>query len=359
MPKPSSHQHLDLRRLLRRLRQLRGHTAGRILFTRAPIGPETVLLLRGLLVLSLFAVVLIVFYLDRNGLKDASDNAVSAADVIYFTMVTITTVGYGDIVPVSTSARMIDAFLVTPIRIFVWFIFIGTAYQLVIQRVIEDWKMHRLQRRLDGHMVICGFGNSGKSAAAELVGKGIAAEDIIVIDRDERQVRTAVDRGFVALQGEATREELLRVAGVERARGIVVAVGRDDTALMTVVTARSIGTHAKIVASVHERENIKLLRNAGADTIVTPWTFGGYLLADGVTQTYTVDLIQDVLSHEGDLAMIERPPRPDEIGRRTRELRYSLVLGLVRDGRRVMFWEDAELCIEPRDELIVVDARTQ
>ncbi len=348
---------LDLRRILRRLRQLRGHSGGRILFTRAPLTPEAVLALRGLIVVGLFAIVLVVFYIDRDGLNDVADGAVSLADVVYFTMVTVTTVGYGDIVPVSVSARMIDAFLVTPIRIFVWFIFIGTAYQLVVQRILEDWKMTRLQRRLASHVVICGFGNSGRSSAQELVAKGIAPEDIVVIDRDESAVRAAVERGYVALQGEATREELMRVAAVDRARGLIVAVGRDDSALMIVVTALAIGTDARIVASVHERENAKLLRNAGAHTIVTPWTFGGYLLADAITQFHTVDLIQDVLSNEGTLTLHERAPAADEIGRHTRDLRYALVLGLVRGGKRIMFWEDPGICVLAGDRLIAVDAR--
>lgn len=348
---------LDLRRVLRRLRRSRGHTGGRILFTRAPFGPEAVLAFRGLTVIGLFAAVLIVFYLERDGLRDVADGTVSLADVIYFTMVTVTTVGYGDIVPVSVSARMIDALFVTPIRIFVWFIFIGTAYQLVVQRILEDWQMTRLQRRLANHVVICGFGNSGRSAALELVGKGVEPEDIVVIDRDQGAVRDAVESGYVALQGEATREELLRVAAVERARGLVVAVGRDDSALMVVVTALAIGATARIVASVHDRENVKLLRNAGAHSIVTPWTFGGYLLADGISQLHTVDLIQDILSNKGSMTLRERAPGPDEIGRGARELRHALVLGLVRNDKRIMFWEDPEMSILAADRLIVVDAR--
>jgi hypothetical protein len=90
---------------------------------------------------------------------------------------------------------------------------------------------------------------------------------------------------------------------------------------------------------------------------VTPWSFSGYLLADGVTQLYTVDLMQDALSHGGELSMNERAPTAAEVGRLARELRYSLVLGIVRNGRRLMFWEDSQLRIEPQDQLIVMDAR--
>jgi len=352
-----AHRSLNLRNIMRGLRRNRGSGTGRILFTRAQSSAERVLVFRLALTIALFALVLVVFLLDRSGLKDESDNIVSFSDVLYFTMVTITTVGYGDIVPVSTSARMVDALLVTPIRIFVWFIFFGTAYQLVIQRVVEDWRMGKLQRRLDGHIIICGYGNSGRSAAKEMLGKGIAPEDTLVVDSGEAEVRAATDDGLVALHGDATREELLRVAAVARARGIVVTVGRDDTALMIVLTARALSATAQIVVSVHEQENVKLLRNAGADTVVTPWTFGGYLLADALTQRFTVDILQDALSPGGELNLHERAPTSDEVGQPARTLRHSLVLGVVRDKARVMFWQDPELKILPNDRLIALDAR--
>jgi len=348
---------LDFGRVLKRLRTKRGANAGRILFTRAPVSAETVLGLRALVVLILFVLVFAVFMWDRDGLKDHDDNDVSVTDIVYFTMVTITTVGYGDIVPVSTSARLIDALFVTPIRVFVWFIFIGTAYQLVVQRVIEDWRMSRLQRRLSDHVVICGFGNNGKSAAAEMVAKGVSPEDVVVIEKNESDIQAAIARGFVALQGEASREELLRVAAVDRARGVIVSVGRDDTALMTVVTVRAISDKPRIVACIHEAENAKLLRNAGANAIVMPWTFSGYLLADAITQQFTVDLLQDALSTGGDLNIVERAPRADEVGRGSRELRYSLILGVVRNGSRIMFWQDPSLRIEAHDQLIAMDAQ--
>lgn len=216
--------------------------------------------------------------------------------------------------------------------------------------------MHRLQQRLSGHVVVCGFSNSGRSAVLELLSEGVPSEQIIVIEQDAQAAQAAIDRGVVVLSGDATREEMLRIAGVERARGLIVAVGRDDAALMVVVTARALGGNARIVASVHERENVRLLRNAGADVTITPWTYSGYLLADGITQMHTVELIQDALSHEGHLRLHERAPKPEEVGRLARELPHSLLYGLVRDGRRIMFWQDAALRIAATDVLIVIDA---
>ena len=194
---------------------------------------------------------------------------------------------------------------------------------------------------------------------AELVAGHVAAAVELVTVRAvtlERQLVLVLDRGVVVLQGDATREEMLRIAGVEHARGLIVAVGRDDAALMIVVTARAVGANARIVASVHERENIRLLRNGGANVVVTPWTYSGYLLADGITQEHTVDLIQDALSHDGPLRLHERPPRPDEIGCIARTLPRALIYGVVRGGRRVMFWEQPELRVDEGDVLIVMDA---
>jgi voltage-gated potassium channel len=109
--------------------------------------------------------VLAVHWFERDGLKDGLDGHVSFTDVIYFTMVSITTTGYGDIVPVSQGARLFDALLVTPIRIFFVLIFIGTAYQLVFRRSWEKWRMERIQRGCPGHVIIAGFGmQRGRSA---------------------------------------------------------------------------------------------------------------------------------------------------------------------------------------------------
>src|SRR5690606_31073775 len=82
------------------------------------------------LVFGLIALVLLIHWIGRDGLKDTLDNNISFVDVLYFTTVTVTTVGYGDIVPVSPEARLFEAILVTPIRLFVWLIFLGTAYNL-------------------------------------------------------------------------------------------------------------------------------------------------------------------------------------------------------------------------------------
>ncbi|HEX8578317.1 MAG TPA: potassium channel family protein, partial [Allosphingosinicella sp.] len=101
---------------------------------------------RASLVVGLLILTLAVHWLERDGLKDTHDGVISFSDVLYFTMISITTTGYGDIVPISTEARMFDALIVTPIRIFFVLIFIGTAYTFVFRRTWDKWRMRRLQR---------------------------------------------------------------------------------------------------------------------------------------------------------------------------------------------------------------------
>lgn len=78
-------------------------------------------------------------------------------------------------------SRLIDAFFVTPVRIFVWLTFLGTAYQLVLQQFIEEWRMLRLQRELKDHVILCGYGHSGSIAASELLLRGRESDRIAVI----------------------------------------------------------------------------------------------------------------------------------------------------------------------------------
>jgi voltage-gated potassium channel len=345
-----------VRRTMRRLRSERGEGSAPILIRRSTTPPEITLVVRAGIVLLLIAAVFLVFLLDRDGLRDNIDNHVSVSDVFYFTMVTVTTVGYGDIVPVSDQARLIDAFFVTPVRVFIWLVFLGTAYQLVLQHLLEEWRMLRLQRELHDHVILCGYGHSGSIAASELLLRGWSAEQIAVIESDRDAVGRAADRGFIGLHGDASSEELLRVAGVDRAHTVIISVGRDDTTVLTVLTVRALAPRVRLVASVREPENVKLVRSGGADEIVAPPRFGGYLMADAVGTAGTIDFISDLLTYHGECQLVERAPRPQEIGKLAREVDGALIVELRRGGRRHGCWRDCTLRIEQGDRVLAIDA---
>jgi voltage-gated potassium channel len=345
-----------VRGAMRRIRSERGEGSLSILVQRAPRPPEVTLMLRAGFVLLMIAAVFLVFLIDRDGLRDQIDGHISVSDVFYFTMVTVTTVGYGDIVPVSDEARLIDAFFVTPVRIFVWLTFLGTAYQLIIQRLIEEWRMLRLQRELKDHVILCGYGHSGSIAAAELLLRGWEPDQIVVIDPDRDEVTRAADRGFTGLHGNASSEEILRVAGVLRAHSVIVSVGRDDTAVLIVLTVRALSDRVRIIASVAEPENVKIVRSGGADETVSPARFGGFLMADAVQSDGTIEFVSDLLSYRGHCQLVERVPRPEEIGRLAREVAGTVIVEIRRGRQRLGCWNDANMRIEAGDRLVAIDA---
>lgn len=342
-----------LRQLQQRLRPWSAHPH-RILFTKADATPERTLLQRIMIVLLLVALVLSVLWWDRDGLKDNIDGRISFSDVVYFTMITITTVGYGDIVPVSDRARLIDALFITPIRLFIWFVFLGTAYQFVVSKMLEGYRMAKLQRRLSNHVIVCGYGHTGRSAALELAAKGCPKENIIAIDSNEQAVQAAVEDGFVVLRGDATREGMLQRAGIERAQAVVVTPGRDDTSILTVLTVKQLNPTVKVIATVMEAENIKIVKQGGADVIISPSQVSGYLISDAIDRRFTVDYLYDLMTAGGDVTLVERPVKPDEVGKASRAVDDGLVACIYRDNRRIDCWSVEQTPRQASDVLLVI-----
>lgn len=325
----------------------------RRLYFGRPSSARRALIARALLALSLILVVTLVFIFDREGLRDSIDNHVSVIDAIYFSMITITTVGYGDIVPVTQGARLFDAFFVTPIRLIVWAIFLGTAYQFVVQRLIEDIRMRIRQSELANHIVICGFGLGGRSAAVELMRRGFEPEKIVVIDANESAVLAAAELGLVGLRGDATREAILKDARVHSARTAIVSLGRDDTSVLAVLTLRALAPGLRIVCAVKEAENEPLMHRGGATATICPSTLGGTLLASSLDSSKVATYVNDMLTFDGRVMLTERLATDDDIGREPREFGDGIVLRIHRGEKLIGFWEPGAR-IRPGDQLLIL-----
>ena len=309
---------------------------------------------RAALVLLLIGIALAGHWFDRDGLRDNVDGAISFIDVIYFTMITVTTVGYGDIVPVTPSARLFDTFVVTPIRIFVWLIFLGTAYSFVLRHTWERWRTQMIERALSDHIIVCGFGNSGSATVAELLRKGCDPQSIVVVDPDEARVETAINCGVMALKGDATRNATLAAIGVERAAAVIVSPGRDDTTALIVLTARKLASGIRISAAVRNEENEDIVRQAGADTVINPIDFGGHLLAQSISGGHAVDYIHDLSTAGGQVVIRERPVSDNELGRPLADIATGLGLRILRGGEAHGFWEVAAGRLQPGDIIVEV-----
>ena len=270
----------------------------RLTLRRASVRPGWMsLLLRVLLAFGLIGIALAVNWFDRGGLRDNMDGAMSFRDVLYFTMITVTTVGYGDIVPVSDRARMFDTFLVTPIRIFVWLIFLGTAYQFLLRNVWEAWVMSRIQDRLHDHVVVAGFGTSGEETVRELIRRGVPAGQIVVVDPRPAALEAAERLGVAVLEGDATRNQTLDAAQIGRARCVAVSAGRDDTSILIVLTARGMAPQAVISVVVKAEDNEDLAHQAGATTVINPASFAGLLLAGSAHGPHIAEYLGDLRGH--------------------------------------------------------------
>jgi len=301
----------------------------------------------------MFVLVTTVFWLDRDGLKDQIDGNITFTDVVYFTMVSVTTVGYGDIVPVSPRARIIDAALVTPIRLFIWLIFMGTAYQMVLQQLIEDFRMRRLQAKLTQHVIVCGYGHSGRCAAAELVARGLDKQQVLIVDLSEERLEEAAEQGYIGILGDASREETLQEAMLPTARALFICTHRDDTNVLIVLTARHLSPTLRIVTRVEEPQNEKLLKQSGADATVLPSRVGGILMADSLDSSVLVSYVMDLISAGGRVTLVERDARAEEVGRLPVELTESRVLRVLRGEHGFGFWEP-QARIQQGDKLVVV-----
>jgi voltage-gated potassium channel len=325
---------------------------GRRLFIGGQNSVRRTLVGRALLVLTLYVVVIAAFWLDRDGLRDNLDNHISFVDVVYFSAVTMTTVGYGDIVPVTPRARIIDSVLVTPARLLAWLIFMGTAYQLVLQRLIEDFRMRRMQMKLENHVIVCGFGHSGACVAHELVVRGIDKRQILIVDVDREPLELAAEHGFIGILGNATQEETLKEAMLASARALFVCTNRDDTNVLTVLTARSLSPDVRIIARVEEAENEKLLRQSGADATILPSRLGGILMAGSLETTVLANYVMDLISATGRIVLIERAVKPEEIGQLPTDLDV-LAVAVVR-GEQELGIAGPDSRLRPGDKMLVI-----
>jgi voltage-gated potassium channel len=330
--------------------------ASQSLFIPADLRPGRMLLKRIGILLALVALVLLMLWLERDGLKDHHhDGELSFTDVLYFAMVTITTVGYGDIVPITPRARLLDALVVTPVRVIIWLLFLGTAYQLVVRQYMEGYRMGKVQAALNDHTLVCGFGYTGWSAAKELLAKGVSAERIIVIDPNEERIRAALELGLVAFRADATQETTLKHAMIQCARAVIISAGRDDSNALILLTARHLNPTVEILVSAVEEENVKLFRQGGATGIISPSTFGGYLLAAAVGHPHFTEYVQDLLTAGGRVTLTERQPKPEEIGKSAAALKPDILLRLYRRGQVYNFWDLQEgQNMEAGDTLLIL-----
>ena len=300
---------------------------------KSPLKPAAQVAIRMALLLGLLVFIIAVHWIERDAFTDSHDGHISFSDIIYFTMISATTTGYGDIVPVTDRARMFDALVVTPIRIFFILILAGTAYTFVIKRTWNRWIMRMIQKNLRDHIIFAGHGIMNGKALEELIARGVEPRRIVVIDPNPEALERAAECGVAVLQGDASRDEILAAAHIDRASALLVSAGRDDSAILIVLTARKLAPKVKISVTIRISDNEDIAQQAGADTIVNPVSFGGLLMASSLQGPYRAEYLADLATSEGKVMLRERVVEPHEVGRSPDEICTGQAVRLIRDGQ--------------------------
>lgn len=309
---------------------------------------------RGVALAGLLVLLVLFHWLERDGLKDSHDGVVSFIDVIYFTMISATTTGYGDIVPVTDGTRLFDALVVTPIRILFLLILAGSAYQFVARRSWERFIMKRIQRSLCDHIVVIGYGTKNSRAVQELVDTGTQPHNIVVVDMVEARLEVAEALGCTVMKADATDDETLKATHIDRARLVIISAGRDDTSILVCLSVRHLAPNVTISIAVNQQDNEVPARRAGANVVVNPLDFAGLLLAASNSGQHISDYLADLASMKGNVRLLEREVRPDEIGKGLRDIKTSLGLRIIRNGTPYGFWRPQTQKLEAGDTIMEI-----
>jgi voltage-gated potassium channel len=205
---------------------------------------------------------------------------------------------------------------------------------------------------LSEHVIICGFGSTGRSAARTLLGKGIEPSRIVAVDESAEARAHATAQGFAAVAGDAAATEVLLEAGIREASSIVVAVSRDDTAVLITLTAREMNPDATIVAAVREEENVHLLHRSGATSVITTAGAAGRLLGHAIDDPRVTEVLEDLLSVGEGLDIAQRPVAEGEVGPLTALKAQGLVVGVIRDGELMRFDDPRAAHLQPSDRVV-------
>ena len=319
--------------------------------------PLRTIVTRLAIALALVTLVAVLTYAGGDGYVDPEDGDLSLLDAFYYSTVSITTTGYGDILPVTDGARLVTTIVVTPARVLFLILLVGTTLEVLTVRTRAAYRLSRWRRTLKGHVIICGFGTKGRAAAETLLRDGYRLEQLVVVDDRASARGEATAIGLSAVAGSATTQHALREAGIEEAAGVIVAVDRDDSAVLATLTARELNPKAKVVAAVRETENAHLLHESGANSVITSSGAAGRLLGLATTSPDVVEVLEDLLTVGAGLDIVERPVVDDELGPLEELRSRNPVVAVARGGEILRFDDPRAAELQPGDALVQVVSR--
>ena len=195
-------------------------------------------------------------------------------DALYMTVTTVATVGYREVHPLSPAGQAFTLVLIVvgvSTALYAFSAFAAVVVEGGWPKYVEQWRYVRMINHLSDHYVVCGYGRIGSIVASEFTRQ---KTPFVIVDRNPDEVAEANQRGHLAVEGDASREETLKRLGIDRARGLVAAVGTDAENVYAVLTARVMKSDLFIIARAEGEESISKLKKAGADRVISPYRIG-------------------------------------------------------------------------------------
>ncbi len=288
-------------------------------------------------------------------------------DALYMTVITITTVGYREVYPLSDTGRIFTMALIA-VGVATLFMAIAAVGERAVRseflKLFTGARMQEKIDRLTGHFLVCGFGRVGQQVAAELAKHSVP---FVVVDRNPDVLALCKERGYLYTEGDASRDEVLHKAGIQRARGLLACADSDEANVYVILSARELNPKLYIVARANYYESEPKLRRAGADRVVSPYAIGGRRMAMMAIKPLVVDAL-DTAMYAGPLAMAleELQVTTDSLlaNRTVEEARRMYAKGLIilaveKAGKGLIVHPSGDTCIEPGDRLVVLGTPEQ
>jgi voltage-gated potassium channel len=262
-------------------------------------------------------------------------------DAFFMTLITVSTVGYREVHPLSDAGRLFTLFVI--------FFGVGTLFYTLavgveamieghISGVIAKARFMKQLSRLKDHYILCGYGRVGEEIAKEMAKHKV---NFVLVEKDTENISKALDEGVMALRGSATEDDILLEAGIKRAKGLLTALSSDADNVFVTLTAKTLNPDIFVVARGEEEESTRKLMNAGADRVVSPYTIGGRRMASLLVKPLVTDYIEMVVTKgkkvEFELEEIVLDKSSPLVGKTISEARIRdetgvLILALQRDG---------------------------
>lgn len=285
-----------------------------------------------------------------------------ALDSLYMTVTTLTTVGYGEIHPLSAHGRVFTIALII-CGIFVVAVNISTFARYLVEGELRDFMEKRRTwkdvRRLSGHYIICGYGRIGRVIADEFFDHGIP---FVVVDSSPEKIDDVSRKGYPAVVGDAVEDEVLESAGIMRAKGLIAAVGSPADNVYITISAKALKPDIFVMGRAHDEIGEKRLRSAGADQVVCPYSIGGRRMANMIAQPAVTEFLDFTIGKKDlELAIEEMTVSSGSsfIGKTIidSEIRTKfgvIIVAVSRPNEKMVFNPPPQLIINENDILIAL-----